>query len=408
MTPMSARVAFLLRRLFSPALILFTVLMLLPAQPASAETIVNGNITQNTTWSGSVRVTAAVSLLSGKRLVILPGTVIRFDSGAGIDCYGQMLSLGETSSPVAFTSDVGYWRGLKFLDDDVLYGPSELWGTVIEMGGTQGGSVIIDNAQVTIANSEIRDGIGDGVLGYANGTAVISNTLITGQLGYALRFNDPGIDPQLARLQATNNGHNVVALGGGSSYMFGDRLWENAGIPYEIFFTGFTVAEGETLTIEPGVTLRFVTSSSLYVAGRLIAAGTPEQPITFTAVDPTPGSWGGINLIGTHTSPAMAVISHATIEYGGSGPSGGNLRVESANAVVEYSRIQHSAAYDVHVAGGGAPKITFSQITDNALGGVKTIRNDIQVPAINNWWGHASGPFHPTSNPGGLGNDSQR
>ena len=132
---MSVRVAFLLRRLFSPALILFAVLTLLPVQPASAETIVNGNITQNTTWSGTVNVTASVSLVSGVRLVIQPGTTIRFDGGAGIDSYGQMLSLGETGNPVVFTSDSGNWRGLKFLDDDPLYGSSELWGTTIEMGG---------------------------------------------------------------------------------------------------------------------------------------------------------------------------------------------------------------------------------------------------------------------------------
>jgi hypothetical protein len=404
MTRTSVRFSPLLGRLVSLALIFLIVLMLLPVQPARAELIVNGNITENTSWSGSVRVTYPISLNSGVRLVIQPGTIIRFDAGTGIDCYGQMLSLGEISSPVVFTSDVGNWRGLKFLDDDIVYGPSELWGTIIEMGGTQGGSVMIDNAQVTIANSEFRDGLGDGVIGYAKGTAIITNTLITRHVGYAFHFNDPTIDPQLAYLRATDNGHNVIVLGGGSSYQFGSRLWENAGLPYEIHFTGFNVAQGETLTIEPGVTLRFIDSSSLYVAGRLIAAGTPEQPITFSAVNATPGIWQGINIIGTHDNPATAVISHATIEYAGSGPSGGNLRVEGANVAVEYSRIQHGAAFGAHVGSGGVLKINASQITDNALGGVKTLRNDIDVIARNNWWGHASGPLHPTTNPGGLGN----
>ncbi len=217
-------------------------------------------------------------------------------------------------------------------------------------------------------------------------------------------FIDPGVDPHLSRLQATNNGHNAIALQGGGGTMGGDRLWENAGLPYEILGTGFTVATGDTLVIEPGVTMRFVTNSTLYVAGRLIAAGTPEEPIIFSATSPTPGFWAGLNIIGTFSNPATAVLSHAIIEYGGSGPSGGNLRVENARAIVEYCRIQHSAAYGVHVSSSGVPKIIYSQIIDNALGGVKNLMTATQVSALHNWWGDASGPFHPDTNPDGLGN----
>ena len=145
---------------------------------------------------------------------------------------------------------------------------------------------------------------------------------------------------------------------GAGTNMGGDRLWE-CGLPYEILGTGFTVAAGDTLVIEPGVTMRFVTNSTLYVAGRLIAAGTPEEPITFSATNPTPGFWAGLNIIGSFANPATAVISHAVLEYGGSGPSGGNLRVENARAIVEYCRIQHSAAYGVHVSSSGVPKIVW-------------------------------------------------
>ena len=125
---MSASTAPLIRRMISLVLIVGMLLAFLPAQPARAETIVNGNITENTTWSGVYRVTYPISLNKGVRLVIQPGSVIKFDPGTGIDCYGQMLALGEVNSPVAFTGPSGYWRGLKFLADDPTYGPSELWG----------------------------------------------------------------------------------------------------------------------------------------------------------------------------------------------------------------------------------------------------------------------------------------
>ncbi|HBX69880.1 MAG TPA: hypothetical protein DEH25_11015, partial [Chloroflexi bacterium] len=75
-----------LTRLFSFVVIISLLFALIPVQPVRAETVVSTNITQNTTWSGTYRVTRAISLNPGVRLVIQPGTVINFDAGAGIEC----------------------------------------------------------------------------------------------------------------------------------------------------------------------------------------------------------------------------------------------------------------------------------------------------------------------------------
>jgi hypothetical protein len=79
-----------------------------------------------------------------------------------------------------------------------------------------------------------------------------------------------------------------------------------------------------TLTIEPGVTLRFQPGSVLAVqaytadeaaTGTLRAVGTPDKPIVFTSdsATATPGDWVGITINGA-PSPNNR-IEHATIAY---------------------------------------------------------------------------------------------
>lgn len=70
--------------------------------------------------------------------------------------------------------------------------------------------------------------------------------------------------------------------------------------PYAQPYGGVDIVEGATLTIEAGVELRFMGSDWLEVGaagkpGRLIAKGTPEEPIVFTSADPDPKQhWLGV------------------------------------------------------------------------------------------------------------------
>lgn len=74
-----------------------------------------------------------------------------------------------------------------------------------------------------------------------------------------------------------------------------DTTWTPADSPYIV--TGHVfVSQGVTLTIEPGVTVRFQAIKTLQVDGTLIARGAPTSPITFTsdAATPAKGDWGSI------------------------------------------------------------------------------------------------------------------
>jgi hypothetical protein len=117
---------------------------------------------------------------------------------------------------------------------------------------------------------------------------------------------------------------------GGPTYVSGvidtDTNWTVADSPYLV--TGdLTVSEGVTLTIEPGVEVRFATTDALSSGQdpdrvELIVAGTlVADEVTFTsnADSPAAGDWYGIwflnSSVGWDGSGGSA-ISNSTIEYG--------------------------------------------------------------------------------------------
>ena len=88
--------------------------------------------------------------------------------------------------------------------------------------------------------------------------------------------------------------------------------WTKAESPYTV--TGnISVAKTKTLTIEPGVTVRFAGPFSFTVGYRatLKANGTAQEPILFTATNKTEG-WLGIRFINAGKDD---VLQYCTIEY---------------------------------------------------------------------------------------------
>lgn len=95
-----------------------------------------------------------------------------------------------------------------------------------------------------------------------------------------------------------------------TDFIFEDTTWTLAESPY-IVDSPIMVAEGVSLTIEPGVIIKFNYDSFMFVQGKINALGTPEAPIYFTSIAddfmggdsnndgdasiPFIGDWGGIH-----------------------------------------------------------------------------------------------------------------
>ena len=80
-----------------------------------------------------------------------------------------------------------------------------------------------------------------------------------------------------------------------------------------------TVPDGETLTIEEGVTVRFAEGVGMTCNGTLVAEGTEEDRILLTTLSPTPlpGDWDNVELYGSSN-----LISYVDYEYAADGFTG--------------------------------------------------------------------------------------
>ena len=77
------------------------------------------------------------------------------------------------------------------------------------------------------------------------------------------------------------------------------------------------------------------------------------------------------------------------------------IEINSVTPTINNVSIQDSNDFGIRVT-DGSPTIANSCLTNNPTGIENTGAGTVN--AVDNWWGDVSGPFHPTTNPTGLGN----
>ena len=114
--------------------------------------------------------------------------------------------------------------------------------------------------------------------------------------------------------EATADGPTYVSGG-----IFADTAWIASQSPYIVTGT-VTLFPGYTLTVEPGVEVRFDSATSLIVRGALVAEGTHSKRIVFTSNSvPTKGSWIGLKI--ANNQGGNASVKFANIFYAQTGLS---------------------------------------------------------------------------------------
>ncbi len=142
-----------------------------------------------------------------------------------------------------------------------------------------------------------------------------------------LEENEPTLLEDSLKFVTNGVSQNVLLTAWGQDVirLSGDTISRNrrltADKPYLIYDTVF-VSERATLTIDPGATLLFHDKAAMRCAGKMIANGTAEAPITFrgdrldrivgsTSFDIMSGQWGGI----IFTPPTMGnVLKHVVMK----------------------------------------------------------------------------------------------
>jgi hypothetical protein len=127
----------------------------------------------------------------------------------------------------------------------------------------------------------------------------------------------------------------ILHCGANGTYVEGpitrDTLWTLLDSPI-IIANNVTVYAGVTLTIEPGVEVRFGGEFSLFVFGKLSAVGTVEKPITFTSNKEQKGvgDWGSIVFNGAEKS----TLTNCLVSYGKDA-----IMVEDGNVDIQNSSV---------------------------------------------------------------------
>lgn len=230
------------------------------------------------------------------------------------------------------------------------------------------------------------------ITGLTSGTAYQFRVVAINSAGAGAVSNVQTVTPQ----QRTIINGNITS----------NTTWTTAGNPYHIT-SNVNVTTGNTLTIDPGVTVYFDGSYYLAVAGTLSAQGTLANPILFSSgkVVTAKGDWQYIAPSGSST------IDYAIFEYGDKALKIDNVSPSVAHSTFRYnttgiyltnactSSITHNKinknTYGVYIYPSTSytmnPTINYNDIVDNttydAFASGHANFSAVTINAENNWWG---------------------
>lgn len=134
-----------------------------------------------------------------------------------------------------------------------------------------------------------------------------------------------------------------------------DTVWTLTDSPF-IVINDIIVKPGYTLTIEPGVEVRFGGNFSLVVEGALNAVGTAEDAINFISnkYQPQLGDWSTIRLV---NKLQTSTIAYSIVKHAAHG-----ITIENGNAQVRNCEISNNYHSGIYITGDN-----IGSIEDNAI-----------------------------------------
>jgi len=307
----------------------------------------------------------------GQANIVVDGATINWQQGnidsdpSFVDAASGDFSLASNSPLLDAGTAFFEWNGTTIVD----LSPGEYSGSAPDMGAFESGSGGVPN-QPPVAIASVTPDHGsaplivqfDSAASYDPDGTINATTWDFGDGNTSTESNPSHTYTAVGIYQATltvtddqgaahSNTISVEVQDGTTVYAGAvSGAWSAAGSPYRIE-GDITVPAGQTLTIEPGVTVSFQNWYALTVNGTLLAQGTAGQPILFTAVTSSPG-WLGIRFV---NAPDGSVLDHVIVERGhasGASPydSGGGIYVQNASPTISNSIIRDNYA---KVRGGG-------------------------------------------------------
>ncbi|HUU83382.1 MAG TPA: Ig-like domain-containing protein, partial [Phycisphaerae bacterium] len=225
---------------------------------------------------------------------------------------------------------------------------------------------------------------------YVNGASspVIRDNTFTGNT-YPV-YQGPA-DPVYSGNTFSGNTYSVIGVGGSLSQ---DVVWEQTGIPY-LVTTDVNVPSSRTLTVDGGVVVKFNSGKKLTIQGTCLTVDAVGNPVIFTSYrddtyggdtngdgssNGSAGDWAGI-----YFQTTSNIFDHAVVRYAGLSISGPAITIRQVT-------FDYTPDPAIRLASGGAGTNVHNSNFLHAGG--YGIRNDTTntIDALNNYWGHPSGP----------------
>ncbi len=410
---------------------------------------ISGEIVWRVPEHTALFLSGSTSISRDARLEILAGTVVKVAQNTSITVDGEFIAIGTEQSPVHITDlrddsvggdtnrdaeatapDRGWWNSVNIRES----GKAKLdWITI---GYSQSGIVRSGSGSFTLTNSTIHNVTGDALkllAGYLS-LELSNNSFISNGTGVRLAVN-VSFDDRLARFE--ENGTDVFVDGGmiTSDVVFG------LSSEYSFYVSGeLTISKNAILEIKSGTVLKFAAYRGLRVSGSLKAAGTEYAPIVFTDWRddsfggdsnrdgddslPEPGWWRGIYI----QEEGSAELEWAIVMFAGYGDKVGLFKTGSGSLIAKNVSVSRTAGDGLHLSNStGFLEVFESSFSGNSTGvGISSsqtvpisfadcifeentiygVRNDsqVEVVAVDCWWGDIAGPHHPSLNYRGTGN----
>lgn len=311
--------------------------------PTGGPTLHANSVLSNETWTanGSPHVlTANVTVPAGVTLTVAPCAELRLRSNVSLTVQGTLVARGTPLQRIAIRRDD---PALAFAYLWVRSpGFADLAYVDLSGGGSTDAALLVEGVDsplalpATVDHVKVTGSAGYGVrLFRSAGFTAASRFLVVSGSGatqpaspYPVRLGQTAIGT-LPTGTYTGNASDLVQVIA-SAEVIADLAIHDRGVPYQIGgggSFGILTVNGNpalaTLTIDPGVEIRFFTAGSnvggLFVkdGGRLVAAGTADEPILFTGAGgaPVAGSWEGVTFSGTPAPDNL--LDHVRIDAAG-------------------------------------------------------------------------------------------
>lgn len=317
--------------------------------PTGSGTMHPASITQPETWTAAASPHVIASGTSIKSTVTLePCAIVRIGPSIVVTVTGSIVANGEATKPVTIErldasqawSQIRALQGgtLRFTHTRVTGGGAPLnapldVAAAIDVRGpdqTQPPGELFHADHVTIQDSASQ-GIS---MREAGGFSAASTDLtISGSKNVPIRIWGSAAGGIPKGTYTGNTKDEIVIEGTGLGSISRDVTFHERGVPYRV---GDSISESRldvartsgvaTLTIEPGVKIRFKKGGGMYVqysqntmpaTGALVAVGNAGAPIVFTSAEDTPaaGDWLGIHFNGKLDPKTR--LDFVQVEYAG-------------------------------------------------------------------------------------------